>query len=272
MGMLRNTIRVSMLTSCRETWAWDVRTKNVTSERIETIDNLCGISNYGPTSTLFTLGPHYTVQQYDLEHPAMVANVQHPPTSSKDREEILLPRALQDSPEIKEPGYMFDGRRTPEENGIDAARQRAELGSPVSSGRYQEMLFSPPSKSDKSGGSSFSSLASSSERNTPQPYAYSPSASTPSVKSSHAGSRLKNEVQLSPADKQVDLFPFIRSHLNDIPYGHHQHLDAMTLTPDALRQRMLSMVFGWEGNIQGLIQDECKSIISFFSITMWTSR
>lgn len=271
MGMLRSTIRVFMLTSSRETWAWDVRTKNITSERIETIENLRGISNYGPTATLFTLGPHCTVQQYDLEHPAMVANVQHPPTTSKDKEEVLSLRALQDSPEIKEPGYMFDGRRTPEENGLEAARQRAELGSPVSSGRYQGMPFSPQSKSDKSGSSSFSSLASSSERNTPQPYAYSPSASTPSVKSSRAGSRLKNEVQFSPADKQVDLFPFIRVRLNDIPYGNHQPLDETNLTPDALRQRMLSMVFGWEGNVQELIQDECKSIILVL-ISMWSSH
>lgn len=80
--------------------------------------------------------------------------------------------------------------------------------------------------------------------------------STLSTKSSRAGSRLRNEVQFSPADKQIDLFPFIRARLNDIPYGHHQPLGETNLTPDDLRQRMLSMVFGWEGDVPELVQDE----------------
>ena len=35
------------------------------------------MASYGPTATLFTIGPQDTVQQYDLETAAMVANVQH---------------------------------------------------------------------------------------------------------------------------------------------------------------------------------------------------
>jgi hypothetical protein len=80
-----------------------------------------------------------------------------------------------------------------------------------------------------------------------------------SVKSSRAGSRLRNEVQFSPADKNVDLFPFIRARLNDVPYRHHQPLDEGRLTPDDLRRQMLSMVFGWDGDIEGLIKDERTS-------------
>lgn len=190
----------------------------------------------------------------------MVANVQHPP-SSEDTAQLLPSRSLQDSPEIKESGYMFDGRRTPSEN----EPPHAELTSPTSSqsnassktsGKYRMPLSSPPSRSEQSN-TSFSTLPSNSERDTPQPsHGYTPSTSTLSTKSSRAGSRLRNEVQFSPADKQIDLFPFMRIRLNDVPYKQHQPLDETNLTPDDLRQRMLSMVFGWEGDVKGLIQDE----------------
>lgn len=117
-------------------------------------------------------------------------------------------------------------------------------------------LASPPSRSEQSN-TPASTLPSNSERSTPQPsHGYAPSMSTLSTKSSRTGSRLRNEVQLSPADKQIELFPFIRTRLNDIPYGHHQPLEETNLTPDGLRHRVLSMVFGWEGDVKGLIQDE----------------
>ena len=117
-------------------------------------------------------------------------------------------------------------------------------------------LASPPSRSEQSN-TPASTLPSNSERSTPQPsHGYAPSMSTLSTKSSRTGSRLRNEVQLSPADKKIELFPFIRTRLNDIPYGHHQPLEETNLTPDGLRHRVLSMVFGWEGDVKGLIQDE----------------
>jgi hypothetical protein len=81
-----------------------------------------------------------------------------------------------------------------------------------------------------------------------------------SVKSSRPGSRLRNEVQFSPADKHVDLFPFTRARLNDVPYRAQQPLDEARLTPDDLRRQMLSMVFGWDGDIEGLIKDERMSV------------
>lgn len=259
-----------------ETWAWDVRTKHVTYEPIPTIDNPRGFANYGPTATLFTLGPQYTVQQYDIDSPAMVANVQHAPAGA-----LPLPaeqprlRTLQEPPNMRESGAMFGSRRTPfDTNGIEAVRQqRADVASPVnrshansvtnsvsskaSSGMHK-IPFSPPSRSGQTT-TSFS-LTSASGRETPQPsgasYAYASSVSMSSTKSSRAGSRLRNEVQLSPAEKPVDLFPFTRARLNDVPYGHHQPLDESRLTPDDLRQQMLSVVFGFDGDIEGLIRDE----------------
>ncbi|EEU42466.1 uncharacterized protein NECHADRAFT_93326 [Fusarium vanettenii 77-13-4] len=62
-----------------QTQSWDVRTKHVTHDPIPTLDIVRGLAVYGPGATLFTLGPNNTVQQFDLNSPAiMVANVQHP--------------------------------------------------------------------------------------------------------------------------------------------------------------------------------------------------
>ncbi|EXK80754.1 hypothetical protein FOQG_14787 [Fusarium oxysporum f. sp. raphani 54005] len=62
-----------------QTQSWDVRTKHITHDPIPTLDHVRGLAVYGPGATLFTLGPNNTVQQFDLNSPAiMVANVQHP--------------------------------------------------------------------------------------------------------------------------------------------------------------------------------------------------
>ncbi|KAI9369217.1 hypothetical protein BJX61DRAFT_165462 [Aspergillus egyptiacus] len=261
-----------------ETWAWDVKTKHITYEPIPTIDNPRGIANYGPTATLFTLGPQFTVQQYDLESPAMVANVQHPPanamTAALDqlRARTKSPRTLQEPPDMREPGSMFGSRRAPfDSSGIEAVKQqRADMSSPessrgraastsskASSDKYRPIPFSPPSKSAAHTATSFSLTSAGGGRETPQPsFAYASSVSMSSVKSSRPGSRLRNEIQFSPADKNVDLFPFTRSRLNDVPYRPQQPLDESRMSPDDLRRQMLSMVFGWDGDIEGLIKDE----------------
>ncbi|KAL2862209.1 uncharacterized protein BJX67DRAFT_310410 [Aspergillus lucknowensis] len=260
-----------------ETWAWDVKTKHITYEPIPTIDNPRGIANYGATATLFTLGPQFTVQQYDLENPAMVANVQHPPTNSMTaaldqmRARTKSPRTLQDPPDMREPSSMFGTRRAPfDSTGIDTVKQqRGEMSSPgssrgraasvsskASSDKYKPVPFSPPSRSAHTA-TSFSLTSAGGGRETPQPsFAYASSVSMSSARSSRPGSRLRNEVQFSPADKNVDLFPFTRARLNDVPYRPHQPLDETRLTPDDLRRQMLSMVFGWDGDIEGLIKDE----------------
>ena len=169
----------------------------------------------------------------------MVANVQHSSVSSED----TIPPRVQDSPELKETSSGSEGRQTPSE------------ANSKTSEKSQTMPFSPPKT-----GTSFASSASNTERGSPQPHGTP--APTPSMNSSRAGSRLRNEIQFSPADKQLDLFPFARTRLNDVPYGHHQLLDETNLTPDRLRQRMLSMVFGWDGDIKGLIYDECAFYIT----------
>ncbi|KAF2963749.1 hypothetical protein GQX73_g9825 [Xylaria multiplex] len=65
--------------SDNETLSWDVRTKHVTWDSIPTLEHVRGLAVYGPSAILFTLGANNTVQQFDLNTPAMmIANVQHP--------------------------------------------------------------------------------------------------------------------------------------------------------------------------------------------------
>ncbi|OQV09036.1 hypothetical protein CLAIMM_13218 [Cladophialophora immunda] len=71
-------------------WAWDVRTKEVTYEAIPTVEGIRAIAAYGPTSRLFTLGPDFTVQQYDVERAQLVANVRHMPM-------VISPRTFEDT-------------------------------------------------------------------------------------------------------------------------------------------------------------------------------
>ncbi|KAJ6043833.1 uncharacterized protein N7446_002031 [Penicillium canescens] len=276
MGWSKNGRLVQYLEG--ETWSWDVRTKHVTYDPIPTIDGVRGLANYGPTATLFTLGPQNSVQQYDLENPAMVANVQHLPVGSRsgasenNRSRTMSPRRLQDPPDIREP--TSTARRTPfDASEIESIRQRADLTSPASSrsrtesvsskassSKYNARPFSPPSRSGQSA-TTFSLTSAGGD--TPQPtasaasFAYPSSVSMSSVRSSRAASRLRNEVHLSPAEKNiVDLFPFTRARLNDVPYKQQPPLDDPDLTSDDLRQQMLSVVFGWDGDIEDLIRDE----------------
>ena len=176
----------------------------------------------------------------------MVANVQHAPVSSED---AIAPQ-VQDSSEAKETSSGSEGRQTPSEANSKASE------------KSQTTPFSPPKS-----GTSFALSAPATEKGSPQPYGTP--ALTPSMKSSRAGSRLKNEIQFSPADKQFDLFPFARTRLNDVPYGHHKPVNETNLTPDGLRQRMLSMVFGWDGDIEGLIYDECTFDVPRTILSRW---
>ncbi|KAG8527733.1 uncharacterized protein KY384_007887 [Bacidia gigantensis] len=69
-------------------------------------------------------------------------------------------------------------------------------------------------------------------------------------------SRLRNEVIRSPEDAFVDLFPRTRIRLANMAYEPAQPIDQENMTTDELRRRMLSIVFGWEDDIEPLIRDE----------------
>jgi hypothetical protein len=83
------------------------------------------------------------------------------------------------------------------------------------------------------------------------------SHSNASHRSRPRASRLRQEVLRSPDDKQaIDLFKFTKSRLSDIPYRHPQVLDNTHMTNDDLRRQMLSTIFGWNGEVDAMIQDE----------------
>ncbi|KAI9803445.1 MAG: hypothetical protein M1833_000964 [Piccolia ochrophora] len=88
---------------------------------------------------------------------------------------------------------------------------------------------------------------------------------SPSIASSRSSrfsrprtSRLRQEVIRSPEDPDplVDLFPYTRARLSDVPYRNPQNRNKSNLTPADLRREMLSVVFGWESDIRPLIKDE----------------
>ncbi|OKL57840.1 hypothetical protein UA08_07189 [Talaromyces atroroseus] len=258
--------------SDRETWVWDVRTKHVTYTTIPTIEDVLGMANYGPTATLFTIGPNNTIQQYDLDNSTMVKNVRHLP--------IDQVAAVVEEPKIRpmSPSYFSRGSgarsvqsfRGPEVSIHEiASQQRANTTSPMSgrsrtnsisshasSGRVRP--FSPLNKSTYSGTTfSMTSPLGRLPSQTGTSIAYGSSTSVSSVRS-RGGSRLRNEVTRSPVDEPLeDLFPFTRERVNEVTYIQQmQPLDESRLTPDALRRQMLQVVFGWDGDIEDLIRDE----------------
>jgi hypothetical protein len=252
----------------------------VTYEPVPTIEDVRALASYGPTATLFTLGPNNTVQQYDLEHQQMVANIQHqpaivPPTPPEENRQLGM------STSESEEEYMSPIRRANYEmSALEAARiQRTQSTSPrsvpsradsVSSrtsslkGRFFEAP-SPAQRTDRSG-TTFSlgiqSQMSKDQLLTSSSLSYPSSVPSPaSTRSARKGSRLRQEVLASPEDKPLlELFPYIRARLSDVPYKPIRAFDESRLTPDDLRRQMLNVVFGWEEDIQDLIRDECKCI------------
>jgi hypothetical protein len=270
---------------CRETWSWDVRTKHVTYEPVPTVEDVRALASYGPTATLFTLGSNHTVQQYDLEHQQMVANVQHhptivPPTPPEENRQLGM------STSESEEEYASPIRRANYEmSALEAARiQRTQSTSPRSvpsrtdsassrtsslKGRFFEAA-SPAQKTDRTGTTFSLGIQSQMSKDpllTSSSLTYPSSAVSPvSTRSARKGSRLRQEILPSPEDEPIkELFPYIRARLSDVPYKPVRPFDESRLTPDDLRRQMLNVVFGWEEDIQDLIRDERKCISSLLS-------
>lgn len=266
--------------SCRETWSWDVRTKHVTYEPVPTVEDVRALASYGPTATLFTLGPNYTVQQYDLEHQQMVANVQHlpttvPPTPPEENRQLGM-SASESEEDVPSPIR----RANHEISAMEAARiERTQSASPRSGrsrtdslssrtsslrGRVYEAA-SPAQRTERSGTTFSLGIQSQISKDpllTSSSLTYPSSANSPaSTRSMRKGSRLKQEILPSPEDKPIrELFPYIRARLSDVPYKPIRQFDESRLTPDDLRRQMLNVVFGWEEDIEDLIRDECELI------------
>jgi hypothetical protein len=85
--------------------------------------------------------------------------------------------------------------------------------------------------------------------------------STSSAASSRYGtSALRKEVLRSPDESKktqnMDLFPFTKARLSDVPFRPTEL--GPERTPDDLRLNMLKVVFGWDNDIDELVRDERK--------------
>ena len=265
---------------------------------IPTLEHVRGLAVYGPGATLFTMGPNNTVQQFDLNAPAiMVANVQHPanllppspPVSIEEQAEKATTIAtseseitfnpsdmtVSESEEEQQRSVAYRGARhghIPDETSV--ASNRSGLSSSRTPLQYQESIRSR-GLSDKTYISIGESLAQSRQLpyNTSDVYSQS-SLSTTSTRSSRRPSRLRHEVgNEAPGEAKVDdLFRFTRSRLSDIPYKPPMPADQGHLTNDHLRQQMLSTIFGWNDGIEDLILDEMSRHPTGSSIRIMLSK
>jgi hypothetical protein len=305
---------------------WDVRTKRVTYESVPTVDGLVGITNYGSSASLFTLGRNHTVQQYDLNptaRPMLVQNVQHvpaklppsppisdgelgkntkyvtagaestqPPPSNTNLPLYLevdssegegdammspLQRIAKDLDQMDEEGRDIVGPLSPVSS-RSSLRSRSSHGGGTKEHR-------PPSRTDSAkeqnkrapspgmqSNSNHSNSTGTTFSNGSNPHygfqnrAMRESVSTRSLLSSSTShsaapkpSRLREVVPISPEFQEtdaIDLFPFTRARLVDVPFRPPQY-DQSRRTPDDLRVQMLNVVFGWPDDIELLIRDEC---------------
>ena len=136
------------------------------------------------------------------------------------------------------------------------------------SGRAPRYRYDRPStasqrstRSKSSGGSGTifssgtSSLAGTSTRESISIRSISSAAS-----SRYNSSALRKEVLRSPDESKknqhMDLFPFTKARLGDVPFRSTNL--GPERTADDLRLNMLKVVFGWDHDIVELVQDECK--------------
>jgi hypothetical protein len=305
---------------------WDVRTKKVTYESVPTVDGLVGITTYGASASLFTLGRNHTVQQYDLNptsRPMLVQNVQHVPaklppsppisdgelgkntkyvtagaeSSRPPPVDTSLPLYLEvDSSDGEGDAMMSPLQRIAKDLDQMDGEERDIVGplSPVSSRSSIKSRSSrgggkkerrPSSRNDNiqdqnsramSPGLQSNSTHSNSTGTTFSTGSYSQygfqnramreSISTRSLLSNSTSassraqpSRLRQEILPtspdSPNAAAIDLFPFTRARLADIPFRPPQY-DEKRRTPDDLRLQMLNVVFGWPNDVEDLIRDE----------------
>ncbi|KZF19473.1 hypothetical protein L228DRAFT_251066, partial [Xylona heveae TC161] len=272
-----------------EVVVWDVRTKHVTYETVPIAGDVCGITNYGPTATLFTLSRDDTVQQYELSPPTLVASVRHLPAtvpapprfgstgrghSSTGLSGNTPVTALRSEPESEEDSAALTPLQkivqemaemeADRKNRIDttssmssALSRTGSASSRSSGGRYRPGYPSKSSISAKSSDVTFLSNGTMSYGGADSVSISSSSSFASSHRIKRPGSRLKHELLRSPeANKVVDIFSYTKSKLEEVPYTIPSCRDESHLTPDDLRRQTLRVVFGWHGDIEDLIKDE----------------
>ncbi|KAF2120698.1 hypothetical protein BDV96DRAFT_609837 [Lophiotrema nucula] len=225
--------------------------------------------------------------------PGMVANVQHPPANTPPSPPHSLDekKKKSDTPLVKTAAQALIESESSEGEGNvmsplqkiaqemdqleEERRDRVGPLSPVSSRgsqssrssggtRNPRYRYDKPSvgsrsnKSNKSSGGTIFSSGTSSFAGTSRESISIRSSSSIASSSRYGGSALRKEVLRSPDEslrtKHMDLFPFTKARLSDVPYRNAQLPPERS--PDDLRQNMLRIVFGWENDIEELIRDE----------------
>ena len=239
-----------------ETWSWDVRTKHVTYDVLPVLPGVRGMAGYGAGATLFSLGPDFTVQQYDVEQSRIVANIRHvpgniPPTPPEDNRQLGWTTSGSE-----EDGY------SPVAQSKKPALDRSRIISPQTYNSGTTSMHSKPprysSRQDLTSPGQNSEMTGTTFSVGAQPsYVYDYSKSPGSARANRKASKLRQEVVMSPQDRPIDdLFPFTRARLNDVPFQEPRQLNDDEMTPDNLRRQMLQTVFGWTEDIRDLIRDE----------------
>jgi len=267
-----------------ETWAWDVRTKDVNYVPVPTIEYVRGIAAHGPTASLFTLGPDYTIQQYDVDAGQMIANIRHtpitiPPTPPDDHVRQFNANSYEEelSSPLKASRYDADAPRRAETpaSGHSASHSTSSRKSADKRPANNNYDVASPAKTAQTA-TTFSMGAYIYGHGQSQS-AIPPSPASARVAGLKKGSRLRQEVVMSPMTPEdpltIDLFPFVRARLSEVAQQPQKPLNEGNLTPDDLRRHMLSTVFGWEDDIYALVQDElsrhpAESLNALF-LTKW---
>lgn len=79
---------------------------------------------------------------------------------------------------------------------------------------------------------------------------------------SSRSSNLRREIPRSPQEAEdtatLELFPFVKARLRDTPFRTPQYGNTVR-TPEILQREMLSVVFGWNDNVEGLVREELRN-------------
>ena len=270
----------------------------MTYEPVPTIEGINAIANYGPTATLFTLGRNHTVQQYDLNPsstPTLVADVQHvpvnappsPPSSVEEQKRQQQTPSTAINTAAPALPIHLDAESEEEGATVSPLQKIAEEMDQLEEERRDRVGPLSPSSSSRASVSSRGSggqrrtnprrherthSSRASEASTADSTVFSHGSSlrsghesisirSTSSAASYKSSGLRNQILRSPEETQasatVDLFPFVKARLSDVPFRPPHYGDSPKTT-DFLRQQMLSVIFGWDDDIEDLIRDERK--------------
>lgn len=163
-----------------------------------------------------------------------------------------LEKIAREMDQLEEEKHDRLGALSPTSSRASSASSRSSNGRRVPSYRYDKAPSSRASEVSYNEGTEFSFGLPS---GTPRESVSIRSTST------FRSSALRKEISRTPDEAQqtsrMDLFPYTRARLRDVPF-RTPHYGQVARTSDILRQEMLSVVFGWNDDIESLIRDECE--------------